>query len=170
MKRVATNLFVSVLLFLFVADAIPSYSAFQDRLKAWIDPALDVTGLWQGEWALFAPAVIKRNVRMSAEIGCSNGKILVWKSPALHKLSVPERFLAFREGEYFDSIRNDSEAGAWEGLADYLVRTEIASQAPGERAGWVRLLRHWRDVPPPGTGVVEAEEITYEIYRKIYER
>lgn len=168
MKRIATNLFICALLFLFIVDAIPSFGAFQQRLKNWMDPALDISGLWQGEWTLFAPAVIKRNARMSAEIGCSNGKILVWNSPALHKLPIPERFLAFREGEYFETIRNDSEAGAWESLADYLARTEVALQAPGERAGWIRLIRHWWDVPPPGSGLPRPPEREYEIYRKLY--
>ncbi len=168
MKRIATNLFIGSLLFLMILDAIPSYGAIQDRLKAWIDPVLDITGLWQGEWALFAPDVLKRNARMSAQIGCTNGRILFWDSPALHKMTIPGRFLAFREGQYFENIRDDSESGAWESLADHLVRTEVSAAYPGERAGWIVILRHWWDVPPPGSAPAEPEEYTHEIYRKVY--
>lgn len=168
MKRIATNLFIGTLIFLMVADAVPSLGTFHQRIKNWIDPVLDKTGLWQGDWALFAPGVAKRNSRMSAEIGCSNGEIIRWSSPALHQLSIPGRFLAFRDGEFFETIRNDSESGGWESLADYLARTEVASRFPGERAGWIRLIRHWWDVPPPGSNLPRPPEREHEIYRKIY--
>ena len=168
MRRVATNLFICVLLFLMVADAMPSFGSFHQRIKEWIDPVLDITGLWQGDWTLFAPEVVKRNARMSAEILCTNGVTLLWNSPMLHELSIPERFLAFRDGEFFDTIRNDSESGAWESMADYLARTEVALALPDESPVSIRLYRHWWDVPPAGSNRPRPPEMRFQIYQKSY--
>ena len=167
-RRLATNLFIAGLLCVLVTDALPPLGAFHRRLKDWIDPLMDVTGLWQGDWELFAPDVIKRSARMSAEIRCTNDVTLVWQSPLLHTLPIAERFLRFRDGEFFDTIRNDDQAGAWGSLADYLTRTEVARLAPGERAVSIRLWRHWWDVPPPGAAVPLPAEERFAIYYKDY--
>ena len=62
----------SALLALFIAvialDACPAFFRTLDRAKSAIDPLVDVTGLWQGSWQLFAPDVDKVNSRVSAEI------------------------------------------------------------------------------------------------------
>src|SRR5262249_13013453 len=90
------------------------------RLKDWIDPLMDVSGLWQGDWELFAPDVIKRSARMSAEIRCTNGVTIVWQSPLLHTLPIAQRFLRFRDGEFFDTIRNDNQSGGWDAHRRFL--------------------------------------------------
>jgi len=167
-QRLIANVFIAGLLFLLVTDALPPLGSYHQRLKDWIDPLMDVSGLWQGDWELFAPDVIKRSARMSAEIRCTNGVTLVWQSPLLHTLPIAERFLRFRDGEFFDTIRNDDQSGGWESLADYLARTEVTRLAPGERALSIRLWRHWWDVPPPGSRLPQPPEERFAIYSKDY--
>ena len=41
---------------LMLLDAVPQYTLLHGKLRDWTDPVLDVTGLWQGSWTLFAPA------------------------------------------------------------------------------------------------------------------
>lgn len=168
MHRLGTNLFLVALLFLLAADALPPFGRVHQQLKDAIDPLLDVTGLWQGDWGLFAPEVLKRSGRLSAEIRCANGETLVWQSPRLNTLPLTERFLRFREGEYYDTIRNDDSAGAWESLADYLARTEVARALPGTHATAITVWRHWWDVPPPGTGAPPQAEDRFAIFHKDY--
>jgi hypothetical protein len=167
-RPVATNLFIAGLLCVLVIDALPPAGTWHQRLKDWIDPFTDVSGLWQGDWELFAPDVIKRSARMSADIECTHGVHLVWESPRLNTLPIVERFFRFRDGEYFDTIRNDASSGAWESLADYLARTEVARGAPGEHALSVQLWRHWWDVPPFGSRAPAAAEERFAIYHKAY--
>lgn len=169
MCRLLANLFIAIMLVIMLLDGMPSTGAHHDRAKNWLDPWLDATGLWQGQWALFAPEVLKRNARVSAALEDSSGFTLRWQSPAFQDLSVIGRFRAFREGEFFDNIRNNDYSGAWESVADYLARTEFPAGVSGQTLVRVRLRRHWWDIPPPGKGMLPPEEQWNQFYMKEYQ-
>ena len=164
-QRLCVNAFICVLLFLFVADTIPVFLPFQQRLKVWIDPLLDKTGLWQEEWALFAPNAAKRNGWLRAEIEFADGTVLTWHSPRWRELTPGRRMLRFREGRFTSIIRNDDNADGWPNLADYVVRTEAAELKPDDAPTGVRLYREWWDVPPPGKPI-ERDPHSVEIYHR----
>ena len=77
-KKHLINTFLVVLLFLILVDATPSTSLAHQKLKDTIDPLLDVTGLWQETWQLFAPEPDKVNVKVTAHITCADGSSRFW--------------------------------------------------------------------------------------------
>ena len=166
------NTFLVVLLGCVLIDAVPTVSRGHKKLKQTIDPVLDVTGLWQESWRLFAPKVAKQNVRLSARIRYRDGLMTTWASPDWTQMTALERFLDFREMEYVDSIRLNSNKGAWPSLADYLARTLRHPTDPSVDVVEVVLTRHWETVPPP-PGVRrkkrKRDKGNYDFYRETYQ-
>ena len=169
MRRKTANLFIVIMLAIMLLDGMPSAGVMHDRAKQWIDPWLDASGLWQGHWALFAPDVLKRNARVSAELEDTNGISLHWQSPRFQELSIFERFRAFREGEFFDNIRNNDFTGARDSVASYLARTEFPADVAGHKLMRVRLRRHWWDIPAPGQQMPPPDEQWHQFYVKEFQ-
>ena len=155
-KKHLINGFIVVVLSLILVDALPRTSLAHQRLKDAVDPILDVTGLWQESWRLFAPEVDKVNVWITARITYADGSSITRRSPDWTKMSALERFLRFREMEFVDSIRMDSSRGAWPGFADYMARTVLHPAKPELKAIEVVLTRQWAVVPPPMPGLEQA--------------
>lgn len=166
MKRIAINVFICAFIFVLVVDALPVLAPAHRALKLQLDPLLDGTGLWQEEWNLFAPNPSKRNAWMSARIECADGTSITWESLRPVELSPVQKFLLFRETQYFERIRNNANSGAWPSLADFIARTETAG---GSAARSIYLFRHWWDVPPLGETARPAAQ-SFEIYRKDFPR
>lgn len=127
-------------------DATPVVSPSHAELKSNIDVLLDATGLWQGDWRLFAPEPRKINVYVSATF-ISDGISLDWHSPRWRELSVVEKFFHIRHMKFYDGIRLDKNRAAWSAFADY----RLAQLPPELRRSITRveLRRHWRETPPP---------------------
>ena len=148
-QRKLTNIFLLSYLGLTLIDCLPQLSNAHRRLKLKIDPILDVTGLWQGEWPLFAPGVDRVNSRLSAEITLTDGKTLLWNSPEWQKLSWVDRFLQFRHAEYLDNLTARDNRAAQVEFLEYLARTLPDPQAT-VRSG--RLVSNWATIQPPKPG------------------
>jgi len=147
---------------LILIDVTPSLGAVHDSLRQGIDPIMDVTGLWQGTWQLFAPNVDKMNVRVEAEIVFSDGQRAVWHSPDWPRLSSWQRFVLFRHQEYYDNIRLDDSKLAWRPLARHLARTvspPLGGDAVPER---VTLKRVWAQIPKLEAGAEPVPPGPYE--------
>ena len=70
-ERRLTNLFLATILTVFSIDAWPSDTwdtngRHVHRIQLWLDPFVDVTGLWQGPWFLFAPIPPTENIYLRA--------------------------------------------------------------------------------------------------------
>ncbi len=155
--------FLIVLICLMLLDALPTGSKAHKSIVKKIDPVLDVTGLWQGRWRLFAPSADKVNTRLSARITFSDGSTYLWDSPSWSEMSAWQRFTQFRHMEYFDSIRTDKNSGAWDSLARYLGQKALGQKALRQAANanikrkrqtgtalqTVVLSRHSAEIPPP---------------------
>ena len=155
MRRVGTNLFIAAFLAAILIDGLPQAGRWHGKLKAYIDPVLDATGLWQESWRLFAPEVDKENIRVSAEILYADGSSSRWVSPDWTKMPPWEKFVRFRELEFYDSIRLDANRGAWRSFANYLASTHTGvadRESADTRPVKVTLTRHWAVVPPPRPG------------------
>lgn len=138
-------------------DATPRYgpvAAIAER----VDFVLDVTGLWQGPWNLFAPDVDKENVRITAEIRFAAGPPASWRSPDWERMSVGDRMRSFRLQEYVDAVRLDENSGAWPALARYLSR--VVPPSNGGRVTRVTLTRRWAEIPSPHERFVPAGPYT----------
>ena len=147
-RRIITNAFLVALLLLFFVDALP----VEDRYRASVDPILDVSGLWQEQWRLFAPEVDKVNTRVSARVLFADGATASWHSPDWPSLSVWQRFVEFRRMEYFDSVRLDANSSAWPPLARYLSKTVPHPSGASSPVIEVVLSRQWATIPAPGSG------------------
>lgn len=145
-KRFLTNTFIAGFLALILVDGLPTTSLFHGRLKALVDPFLDKVGLWQQSWQLFAPTVEKTNARLSAVFTFEDGTQWEWHSPEWPERSLGEKFVGHREAEYFDAVRNDSNASAWPPLLRYLA------SGRDREPKHVKLTRHWNVTPPPQAG------------------
>jgi hypothetical protein len=148
-KKNAINCFLVIWLLTLAIDAAPELGGWHKKLKENLDPYLDVTGLWQGEWKLFAPEPDKINVAITADITFSDGREVAWRSPDWRSQSTWQRFLSFREAEFIDNVRKDGNAGAWPTFADYLGRTVLHPEHPELKPTKIVLTRHWHLVPPP---------------------
>ena len=151
LKQLGANATIVTFLMFIAVDALPSTCRGHQRLKDTLDPVLDATGLWQQSWQLFAPEPDSVNTRLSAQLHFRNGETISWNTPDYSKLTAWERFKMFRRMEYFDSVRMDSNSGAWESFAEYLARgvRPTAAQGPVVK---VELVRHWVEIPAPTEG------------------
>ena len=121
-KQRLTSVFIIVLICCTWIDGLPTLSRHHQSAKTSLDYYLDKTGLWQESWQLFAPNVDSINTRISATVILKNKRILVWRSPDWRQMSLSERFLRFREAEFYDSIRNQNNSAIWESFGLYLAR------------------------------------------------
>jgi hypothetical protein len=130
-------------------DSAPEVGNWHRVIKSELDYYLDVTGLWQGGWQLFAPDPDKINVSITALVTFEDGKEVVWHSPDWRSMSAWQRFLSFREAEYVDNVRADNKAAAWPDLANYFSRTIVHPENPDIKPTMVVLKREWVIIPKP---------------------
>lgn len=146
MRRTISNTLIGALLFALVVDALPSLFPGHRRLDAMLDDVLDVTGLWQGNWQLFAPDVDRINTYVEAVVVYADGSTWSWTTPDWRDRSWWETLHQSRHPKLADNLRRDEYSEVWPSLARHVLR-----QAPRpEDAVRVDLYRWWWDVPPPG--------------------
>lgn len=151
-KKLAIPVIVGAIA-LFSIDGLPDLGPFHVRLRAAIRPLLYRTCTWTGSWGLYAPDVDKTNTRVSAEILFDDGTSVSWEQPDWPSLNGWQRFVRFKQMEYFDNVRLDANRDAWPGFARALAaeaEARSASSGSGARVVRVDLVRAWADVPPPG--------------------
>lgn len=102
--------------------AIDVFHACGARVSDAINPALVVTGLWQGPWRLYGPEVDKVNLRFQAEVEFADHAVATWRSPDWPRWSAAGKFVAARHMNYFGYLLR-AEAPAWDALCAYLART-----------------------------------------------
>lgn len=169
MRQRITNVFLVVLLSCLLIDGLPSYSRWQTNLKEAIDPLLDVSGLWQGTWDLFAPEIDRQNNWIVVTGVTTDSALVTWRSPDWADIPWYSRFWRIREMEFFDRIRSEANQAAWASFARYaefrFVGTgEVTLPEEIER---LELRRGWQPVPPLGSSLPtrEQEEVFFEISR-----
>lgn len=175
LKKLLTDCFLLAWLLVLFVDAAPLVGDWHKQLRDDLDAYLDVTGLWQGSWTLFAPDPDKINVAVSAEIIFPDDERLIWQSPKWRELSAWQRFLKFREAEFVDNIRLNQNKGAWPTLADYLYNDAVHPRNPEIKPSKIVLTRHWVLIPPPDIENIDdypnAPEMNnrYDFFTKDYQ-
>lgn len=149
-RRAAIRTFSAAFALLVLIDVIPVYpstASLQVQAKNLIDPLLDSTGLWQGEWNLFAPGVDSNNSRIEALVIYSDGSEAEWKSVDWTQMSPWGRLRVYRYLEFLDDLTRDSAACA--SFAGYLARSVPAPRGGEAKAVQVRVFEHVHEIPPP---------------------
>lgn len=149
LKKTAVNLFLIAWLSVLLIDATPTCGVYHRQLKDRLDPYLDVTGLWQGNWQMFAPSPDRVNVALVVEAEFEDGTLVVERSPDWRSLSVWQRFVRFREAEFVDSICKSSSRLAWEAFGEYLHRTVKHPTDPTLKPQVIYLLKESAIIEPP---------------------
>ena len=152
-QKIAANALIVFFVAMGLIDATPITSGAHARLKDAVDPILDITGLWQGDWRLFAPDPRSVTVTVSARF-FGDGVSLEWNSPNWRELSLPEKFFLVRHTKFYDGLRLDQNSGAWAAFAAYRLR----QLPPSVRQGIVRLelIRSWKETPDPSREWIPA--------------
>lgn len=140
------NGFVVGLLTLFVLDTMP---CTPQPVRQLIQPLLNFSGLWQGQWTLFAPVPDSQNHRLRAEIKFADGTQRIWESPAWTTQSPWRRFVGHRNSEFLEKVWEDSNSPAWTAFAQDLVRRECSLMVAPPEPERVILCVIWSDIPDP---------------------
>ena len=148
-RKILVNCFLLVWLMVLFIDAAPQLGQWHLTLRGKLDAYLDVTGLWQGDWSLFAPNPDKINVSITANVTFVDGREVVWRSPDWRSMSAWQRFLSFREAEFIDNVRLDKFVDVWPDLANYLSRTIKHPEDPELKPTMIVLARQWVIIPKP---------------------
>ena len=130
-------------------DAVPQYTLLHGRLKDAVDPYLDVTGLWQGSWELFAPSPDHVNVRVRATLHWSDGTQTAWEQPCWHTMSPLQKMREFRKMSYYDGLWRPSNRAAWSAFCEKLV--ELKSPCRAARIDRIVMYQDRDVIPPPTT-------------------
>jgi hypothetical protein len=124
-QRRYVNAFLVGWLALLAVDAFRPLIGAQRSIDDAIHPALDITGLRQFPWRLFAE-VPRVNLRFSATLELPDGTTKHWDSPDWRDLSAVRKFVDMRELNYFRNLNlfdDESFPQVAAGLAAYLSRT-----------------------------------------------
>lgn len=146
------NAFIAVVLLLIVIDGFP-FSPQQ--LRDLIDPVLDKSGLYQGEWSMFSPPD-SVNTRLSADIEYQDGTMAQWQSPDWRRLSYFDRFLASRRLEYLEKSGNLGGVQFWPELVEYMVRTHPGPH-PESGVKHVKIWIQTAEIPDPRAPAEDEE-------------
>ena len=114
------RLFVLVMFLSIFLETIPSFITAFDPVKKPLNRVLQHLGLAQGDWPLFAPNPVLNNGTVEADILDDNEQHFRWRSPDWSTQSVSEKFLMFRQMNYFQRLPRNHLA--CEDFADYLLQ------------------------------------------------
>lgn len=129
LKRRLVRLFFCLFLIALVADASPDELPGAGYAKQLLVPLLNRTGLWQGQWTLFAPNPKINNAWISAEVYAPDGtQSAFWNSTYWSETSTWQRFTGFRHINYNNRIQTQGKRAA-DDLADFLARSLITPTA-----------------------------------------
>lgn len=155
-NRQLVNVFLAVFLVVMAVDVFVPASEANDGPKDKLNTVLVVTGLWQGPWRLYAPNVMKDNLRLRAEIVFADQAVATWDSPDWSKHSVLRRFIEVRHINYFNAILLAGREVAWDALCIYLARTVPHPEGKAVAVAGVRLLLRGATIPSPADKPVPA--------------
>lgn len=134
LRRGAIRIFITVALVMMAIDTCPSEWPGARKLKSWVSPVLNLLGLWQGEWPLFAPNPVINNAWLTAEFyeaqnensGQFQTPIKTWNSPFWFKHGPGEKFYRFRHVNYFNRLPY-SHLQKIEDFGDYITRKHFGT-------------------------------------------
>lgn len=140
------DVLIVIVVVVFALDMMPCTPAV---IRRGLSPLLNVTGLWQGTWNLFAPVPDFRNHRIRADFYFADGSHRVWTSPDPRSQSAWKRFVGHRESEFLEKVWEDDNSAARPGFAQLLVKEQRRLHPDDGPLSRVELSVIWGDIPPP---------------------
>lgn len=129
--RIATNVFIAAFLAITSIESFPFFEKQLETLREKIDPVIDVFGIWQGRWNLFAPGVDKANHHIEVQYYLLDDATPgIWKSPNWSEMSCLSKFRHSRSIEFYDQICSEENPTAWKSYARFL-KVEYEKREPG---------------------------------------
>ncbi len=130
---------------------------------------LMVTGTWQA-WAMFSPNPAQVDAWYDARVKYRNGSETTWSIPRMGKLGYAakyqqERWRKLMENEYNDYATPASASLGRQELA-YLGRyiARRSYRTPTNPPVSIALVRHWREIAPPGKAMPPFKADTFLTY------
>lgn len=123
--RRIVSAFLGVWLVVLAVDAFRPLVGAQRQIDDAIHPALDLAGLRQWPWRLFAE-VPRVNLRFSATLELADGTTTHWDSPEWNDIGALDKLTAIRSINYFRNLNlfdDDAFPLVAGGLCAYLART-----------------------------------------------
>ncbi len=183
LRRICIRCFVAIALVIIATDTAPRWQVvtpLQNQLR----PVLNLTGLWQGDWPLFAPNPVINNGWISAEFYASgetsplldsDNKPLGWNSPIWSECTSWNKFYRFRHMNYFNRAAYRGK-DVLDDLSDYIAREKLGSnfhfvEARPNQGGphdvslvELRLSKNGLQIVLPEDGTLPSPEETTWIY------
>lgn len=119
-----------------------------------LSAALQRVGLSQGEWKMFAPNPVINNGWYSAEIRSLSGEVAHWDSPIWAGKNGWDKFVNFRQMNYYNRLPSPRNSPATFDLADYLARKRSYPAAS------ITLYRNQFQINMPEDGSLPSREET----------
>jgi hypothetical protein len=120
--RRAVRCFVLLIIAVMLIDSAPQSWSWLGGPKRAVSVVLNRIGLWQGEWAMFAPDPVLNNGWFTADIQHTDGTASQLNSPYWIQSSSRDKFLRFRYLNYFNRLPAPYYQSARDDYADYLAR------------------------------------------------
>ncbi len=143
--RWVISAFLAVTVVALLAWNLP-LSELRRMTEPFSQPYVNATGLTQ-TWNLFAPDPLTRTRRLEARILYTDGSSATWQAPVGG--AVFGQYRTYRWYAQMARLRYDASSPRWEPFANWVIR---AHDHGGRMPAEIELVRHWRDVAPPGGG------------------
>jgi hypothetical protein len=155
-NRRRVNVFLVGFLAVLAIDAFHPIGDAHQALKDAIDYPLDITGLWQGPWRLYAPDVDKDNLRLRADLVFADQATASWSSPDWARRSALQKLVAARHMNYLNNVLLAGKQIEWNALCAYLARTVPHPQGKPVPVVQIKLMLRGARIPPPSERIVPA--------------
>lgn len=137
-------------------------SKLKSKVSKATDPVVNALGLNQN-WNVFAPDPRRESISLEARVTMSDGSHRTWRPYVGGDLIGAYR--DYRWGKFTENVRLDRNRELWPGLADWVARREASGHLGVRR---VVLIRHWRELRPPGARESEGPTRSYAFYTRTW--
>ena len=111
-----------ILAILFIVDVLPWTWTAVKPVKKVVNSLTSPAGIWQNEWALFAPNPVVANSWITADVQLPDGSLEQWQNTYWADASAWERFANFRMLNYTNRVQIPSNYAAADDLAESIAR------------------------------------------------
>ncbi len=145
--RVAISLLILWHAFALFVWLMPGNTPIVQACLGTVRPYLVTTSLVQS-WQMFSPNPDNTDVFLSANITYADGSVRPYTFPRMATMDYAKRYREERWRKFTEVSTHSVQPGLWAAAARYAARVNDTN--PNNRPVSVELIRHSRQVPPPG--------------------
>lgn len=102
-------------------------------------------------WNMFSPNPDKMDVYLEARVTFADGSVRPYVFPRMATMGYAARYREERWRKFVEVATHGVQPAVWAALARDAAR--VSDRDPSNRPVSVGLLRHWREIPPPGVAI-----------------